>query len=305
MARSNQWCFTLPNPDGLIDDLMENPKVQYLVYGEETSDSGLFHFQGVIHLTDRLRLTALKKLLPGAHFEVQRGSNDAAIAYCKKDACPDQIHEFGTPLAGKGARSDLLEVKAKLDANVSTMEIADAHFGSWVRYNKSFELYRSLKVPKRNLTDAPKVYVIVGATNLGKTHLARSLAEDAHWQTRPRSKDAGAWWSGYNGHKEIIIDEFYGWLPFDLLLRLCDKYPLTLETKGSQVECQASTIIFTSNGDPRNWYKNISSHWPAFERRVTSWIYFTGPRQYSEHSDAERFYTHFNVPAGSSINYVT
>lgn len=302
MARSNQWVFTLNNPEALLD--LDDPRIIYYIYGEETGDSGTYHFQGLIHLNTRIRLTAIKKIIPGAHFEVQRGSNEEAIAYCKKEGDPFLIHEWGTPLSGKGARNDLLEVKAKLDKGASNMEIADAHFGSWVRYNKSFELYRSMKVPKRNLENAPKVYIIVGPTNVGKTHLARDLAPEAHWQTRPRTKDTGAWWSGYTGHKSIIIDEFYGWLPFDLLLRLCDKYPLTLETKGSQVECQADTIVFTSNGDPRNWYKNCSQHWPAFERRVTDWIYFTGPREFHQTSDPQRFYEHFNSTVSMSINHI-
>jgi hypothetical protein len=69
----------------------------------------------------------------------------------------------------------------------------------------------------------------------------------------------------------VIIDEFYGWLPYDLLLRLCDRYPLLLETKGGQVQCSANTVIITSNLNPSQWYKNV--YHKALYRRITTILF--------------------------------
>ena len=71
------------------------------------------------------------------------------------------------------------------------------------------------------------------------------------------------------GHEVVIIDEFYGWLPFDLLLRVCDRYPLLVETKGGQTQFVAKVIVITSNSLPSNWYK--SAYFPSLVRRVTKW----------------------------------
>lgn len=85
----------------------------------------------------------------------------------------------------------------------------------------------------------------------------------AYWKQRSN------WWDGYAGHEAVILDEFYGWLPFDLLLRLCDRYPLMVETKGGQTQFAAKTICITTNMLPCNWYK--SAYFPSFARRVTVW----------------------------------
>lgn len=66
-------------------------------------------------------------------------------------------------------------------------------------------------------------------------------------------------------------DDFYGWMPYDTLLRLCDRYPLLIETKGGQTIFLAKTIIITSNNTPAQWYKNVNLK--AFIRRVDLWIY--------------------------------
>lgn len=86
---------------------------------------------------------------------------------------------------------------------------------------------------------------------------------DAYWKQRSQ------WWDGYMNHEVVVIDEFYGWLPYDTLLRLCDRYPLMVETKGGQVNFCAKTIVITTNGVPNTWYKNV--YFPAFARRVTKW----------------------------------
>lgn len=87
---------------------------------------------------------------------------------------------------------------------------------------------------------------------------------DAYWKQRSN------WWDGYANHEHVVIDEFYGWLPFDLLLRLCDRYPLLVETKGGQVQFSANTIVITTNKRPTEWYTNMYT--PALIRRVDHWI---------------------------------
>lgn len=86
---------------------------------------------------------------------------------------------------------------------------------------------------------------------------------NAYWKQRSN------WWDGYFNHETVIIDEFYGWLPFDLILRICDRYPLMVETKGGQVQFVAKNIIFTTNSNPVSWYK--SCYFPSFIRRVHHW----------------------------------
>ena len=47
----------------------------------------------------------------------------------------------------------------------------------------------------------------------------------------PNSK----WWDNYAQEDVVIIDESYGWLPYCEMLRLLDRYPCQVETKGGSV----------------------------------------------------------------------
>jgi len=82
-----------------------------------------------------------------------------------------------------------------------------------------------------------------------------------------RDSNAGCWWDGYEGQHTVIIDEFYSWLRYDFFLRLTDRYPLQVETKGGVVQFVSHRIVFTSNTPPTAWYPSIQDR-GAFDRRI-------------------------------------
>lgn len=93
------------------------------------------------------------------------------------------------------------------------------------------------------------------------------------------------------------MDDFYGWLPFDQILRLCDAYPLMVETKGSQTNFVAKTVCITSNTLPSTWYKNVPN-FAAFIRRVDTWMIFNtsyAPSRYKEFHDYDMFLNEVNA----------
>ena len=83
--RSRAWCCTIFNleeypPLAARDDILT------LVVGEEICpDTKRVHYQGYVRFNNVVRGAALKKLAPTSHWEVRRGSEDQAIAYCRKD----------------------------------------------------------------------------------------------------------------------------------------------------------------------------------------------------------------------------
>jgi len=76
----------------------------------------------------------------------------------------------------------------------------------------------------------------------------------------------GTWWDGYSGQPVVVIDEFYGWLGYDFLLRLLDRYSFAVETKGGSVSFTSKLVIFTSNKPPSEWYRNIQDLGPLLRR---------------------------------------
>lgn len=153
-----------------------------------------------------------------------------------------------------------------IDNGSNDETLAEADFPLWCKYNRAFQIYRTLKSKPRKLDHSPKVIICIGPTGTGKSKWALDEYPKGFWKTK------GNWWGRYEGEMAVIVDEFYGWIPFDTLLRLTDRYPLLLETKGNHVELQADTWIFTTNKDPKAWYQN--AYWPAFQRRITEYKIF-------------------------------
>lgn len=155
-------------------------------------------------------------------------------------------------------------IKAMIDAGATDLEIAQANFNIYVSKYSGLQRYRLLIAPKRQLDKPPEVIILAGSTGTGKSYWAQQHFPNAYWKAK------NLWFDNYQGEKEIIFDEFYGWLPFDLTLRICDKYPLQVEIKGGSTQFLAETIIFTTNKDPKQWWKEC--YFDAFKRRVTKWI---------------------------------
>jgi len=134
-------------------------------------------------------------------------------------------------------------------------------------------------------TSTPKeVWCYWGSTGVGKTRKCFEDFPNAYWKTRDPGQ--AQYWDGYDGEETIIIDEFYGWFPWDFLLRLTDRYPLNLAVKGSTVPSLASKIVFTSNKHPRDWYPNSRYQWddtnPLRRRFGDNIIELTGDQSNSE-----------------------
>ena len=105
MTVVSRWCFTINNYTD--DDIKALDKLdyKYLIYGYEISKSGTEHLQGFFILRKTCRMSAIKKILPRAHLEHARGTDEEAIHYCQKDG---KYVELGSrDECGRGKRSDL------------------------------------------------------------------------------------------------------------------------------------------------------------------------------------------------------
>lgn len=125
---------------------------------------------------------------------------------------------------------------------------------------------RSLALPRDGVTK-PEIYIYWSkASGTGKTSRAVKENPDAYIFTKPRDKST-VFWNGYMGETTVIFDEFYGWIPYDSLLRILDWYPMNVETKGDFMPLSATKFIFTSNKPWEEWYPNINNT-NALKRRI-------------------------------------
>lgn len=182
------------------------------------------------------------------HIEVRRGTQAQAIAYCCKvddTTVPCTFEECGEKKE-QGKRSDLDDIKSKIDAGSTLKRIADEHFGSFIRYHRSFKEYKRIVTPFR--TERTMVLVLWGGSGVGKSQLARAMFPDAYWKTNNK------WWDDYESQEAVVWDEFKGQYPYRNLIRILDSTPLTMESKGSSVQFTSKIVVFTSNFHPADWY---------------------------------------------------
>lgn len=260
---NKNWCFTWNNPSldsvGLADILF--PHASYLVFQLEVGECGTTHFQGYVQFTTRKRLTTIKGYLPQAHWEIARGSAEANRTYCtKSESRVDGPWTFGT-ITRQGQRRDVEAFRDAILEGKSDAELLEEHCTQVCLFPRFIQFCRTSGLRERD--EKPTVRCYYGASGTGKTRDAVGTAEkhEVFLVSRP---DSGRplWWDGYNPrlHKVVVIDDFYGWIPWSYLLQLIDRYPFKVEIKGGKVEFNSPFIFLTSNSHPKEWYKNIPNN---------------------------------------------
>lgn len=280
--RTNQnWCFTLNNytedEETFIKALISNPKnrVQYIVFGHETGKNGTPHLQGFVQFDCRRNFAVVQRLfnLPRVHLEpkIPQSTPLQAADYCKKDG---DYFERGAldndTFQGQGKRNDILEARNAVRDGASALQLMDSdeHVGAAIKYFRSFQAYEAFKVSGR--THKTRCIVFFGDPGTYKS-LAAATYKDSYTVVRPRTKFDGAWFDGYapQSHSTVLFDDFYGWMPFNQLLELCDRYPCQVQVKGGTAQYRPKANVFTSNANPDEWYKYTDTmRYDALERRL-------------------------------------
>ncbi len=80
----------------------------FLIYGMEVAASGQKHFQGYVEFKNKKLGSAIKRLLPGAHFEGAVGTAAQNVTYCKKDTDPQVNPPFVSGEITKVGRQRML-----------------------------------------------------------------------------------------------------------------------------------------------------------------------------------------------------
>lgn len=287
MSCAKHWCFTVDTAnDAKI--AYDEAAMSYLVYQiEEGKQEGRYrHFQGYVAYRIKVRLSTLQRDFGmHAHYEVARGSPQENRDYCTKEegrwsgdtAGP---FEYGVMPRGKGSRTDIAALTARLDAGGGLCDIASEFPTEFFRYWKGLAAYQLLCTPGRNRP--MHVFVLTGPTGTGKSRFAYDYDNKACWKPPADGSGANHWFDGYGGQATVVWDEFtdtQASLPF--LLRLLDRYPLSVQFKGGYVPFNPKTIVLTSMQPPTEWYgghlRQPPSILPELARRISHWIDTNNP----------------------------
>jgi hypothetical protein len=246
-GRTRGWCFTLNNwTEPERDRILATEGVQYLVFGEETGESGTPHLQGYIHFRDNITFKHVQKRLgvgQRVHLERRKGSVEQAIRYCKKDGA---VTERGDPPLSQAAKGDREKQRW---SNI----LALAEAGKFEDLRREYPREWLQMAPRLLQQHKPDTTPIdgelahewwVGPTGCGKSRLV--------WELYPRhySKPLNKWWDNYAFEDVVVIEE---WSPKNectasSLKIWADRYAFQGEVKGAMLPMiRPKKVIVISN----------------------------------------------------------
>lgn len=270
--------FKEPNPD--------MTKINFVCWQKEICPTtGKIHYQTYVEFKGSYKLKDCQKYIDveNAHIESRKTNYPyVAMLYCKNnehweekvkgnphigDNAKDKTgqyeinsyKQFGEEpkrKTNKGKRTEIAELKKIIKEGKSYDEIAIIFPELIIKYSKGIKELISIRNKEesknfRKLENtvfwgnagskkSKEVYDLEGVDNIYKLDKAKNEA----------------WFCGYAGEKVLLIDDFYGWIPYDMLLNILDGYRLRIQIKGGHDWAKWEKVYITSNKPYESWYNN-------------------------------------------------
>lgn len=260
-GKKKNWCFT--SFEKTKPEFSE--KMRYLCFSPEVCPTTLRpHWQGYFYLKNDMTLSAIKKKINHSWKLIMcNGSPAQNRVYCGADRYEKDgkikernplFEEFGT-LPSQGARTDLIALRDEIvkGKKVAKILIEDPH--TFHQYGRTLERLEDEINRSIVRTKMPVVKWYWGPTGVGKSHRAyNNWNSDEMYELNVND---GGFWEDYRGEKKVIINEFRGEMPFNVLLQVCDKWPFKCKRKGRiPRQLLAEEIVITSCHHPADIYKH-------------------------------------------------
>jgi len=252
------WIGTISGDQGWTPCLPGG--VAYLRGQLETGEGGFVHHQVFLICSRKQSIAGVSALFAPirGHWELTRSS--AAEQYVwKEDSRSGEPYEYGIRPIRRNSAVDWEKVKTEAIAG----DLSNIPPDIFVRYYRTLlAIGADYSVP---VAEERSAVVFWGRTGSGKSRRAWQEAGDLAYSKDPRTK----FWCGYRNQVNIIIDEFRGSIDISHLLRWLDRYPVTVEIKGSSKPLLAKKYWITSNVHPKDWYPELDgATFDALSRRL-------------------------------------
>lgn len=237
-------------------------KMRYLCFSPEiTPTTNKHHWQGYMYLENDMTLSAIKKKINNVWFlKKANGSPMQNKIYCgfddyKKDdkvkLKNPKFEEFGE-IPQQGKRFDLIDIRDKIAKGVSVEKLTWDEPILYHQYGRTLEKLENIYLRTQFRNWETKVIWYWGKTSTGKSHTVyKDYKSDTHFNLNWN----GGFWDGYKGQKTIIINETRGEVPFKELLKICDKWPHSVNIKGKEpVPLLCDKVVITSCKSPTDIY---------------------------------------------------
>nr|WAE42335.1 MAG: replication associated protein [Cressdnaviricota sp.] len=274
--RYKNWCGTAFMDSNIFEMMMVEANISYLIWQtEKCPKTNKIHQQWYCEFKSAITFHTMKGKVGNCHFDNRKGTQKQAIDYCMKlDSRIAGPFELGIKKE-QGKRSDLSDIKNEIICNSKSTkdliyEDKICNFQQ-LRFSEGLEKYKPMKKNMREV----KVIWFWGGTGVGKSRQAFAMVSDDYWISGKNLK----WFDGYNGQRDVIIDDFRkDFCTFHELLRLLDIYPMRVEIKGGSVNWIPANIYITSCFPPNKVYETREDV-KQLIRRITEIIEIKMPQK--------------------------
>lgn len=231
-----------------------NERARYWIYSiEKTPTTGNLHYQMYIELKNRTARKVCWDWLPRVRMAARLGTQREAIDYCKKsDTHVDGPFEFGEK-STQGVQSGLRNASDLIVGGASLRDVAMEHPELYVRYARGLnELSFMTRAYEERIR--PLVWYIYGPPGSGKSYYARRTVFEGVYDT---VNYVDGRFVGYYGCENVILDDFDGRIPRQMLMQLLDEGRMTIRTVGGTAIWNPKKIIITSNFEP-SYYEHYA-----------------------------------------------
>lgn len=245
-----------------------------IVFQEEVSPTtGERHLQGFVRFDNGLKMAQIKQRMKrnDVHLEPSVAPS-AAVEYCRKGETRDgECYEEGDLHFEQGKSLQVRNMIEEMRGGATLSYIVAEYPVECLRHSRGIQFIKFWNEREQRSHDRElRVCVLIGSPGTGKSRAAYEYDRGLYKVDRAAA-GGEVWFDGYDGESTLLIDDFYGWIPYSQLLNLLDRYPLRLATKGGHTYAKWDTVIITSNAEPWQWYREACD-FAALTRRVQFYV---------------------------------
>lgn len=260
--RTTFWVFTWNN---YTDDALDGVRgflrtCEYGAFTPEKGEAGTPHLQGMFKKGGR-RQTILKELGKCYLAEMKAFDTDEAYDYAAhlgihKDKPRDGPTEtFGLYRRQMffvqdrgGMRTDIMEMKKMVDQGKDWKTIVLEHpTGNHRQVKEYYQQWQAKNAKERDVD----VLWFAGPHAIGKSRKMREMAVrlfgPESYYCLEASNSGTVWWDGYGHQPVLIIDDCWHKFNQSFLMKVCDNYPMRLDTKGGFDYAHWRVVLVGSN----------------------------------------------------------
>lgn len=256
--------------------------LKYFCFQQEIAPTtGREHYQAYFHFENPQRLNGLRKWMTSVfgpqvacNFRPAHGTDMQNRTYCSKEdtSIPNTFNEYGE-ISKQGKRSDLDTVAEMVQQGASVRDIAIACPTQFIKFSKGIKELHALTTGVHRDPSVPiRVYWWFGPSGVGKSRAAYEKYPTAY-----RKMMGNHWWDGYQGENVVVFDDYRASMcKFHLLLTWLDRYPVSVEAKGTSFPLSATVFVITTVQRPEvMWHKQTEENLFQLIRRCTDIVEFT------------------------------